>query len=420
MRNPYITGPYVSGNRHYGRSDLIERLLTHDARAHWVTGNRRIGKTSLLRQLESIALAGERMVPIWWDMQGCNSFASLGGYLADALQERLSLLLKIGFPRSMAREENALELLPVLRRSAARAGREVLLLCDETEVLISLARSEPETAQRLHSALTGGDGLRVVAVSTRAIHRMEEVCRAWPTSPFLAGFDMARSLGSLDAESARALVIQAQAPDQVMAAPEVVNRICELTNNHPYLLQLLCSRLFQPDGHLRPVTDQDLSVDSLLIGFLRNDFGLLSEVERRIVRGVHEHPGLDEVALADALGENLDELRCWVGDLQPLGFLRRRDSTLVIGNRFLANWLTLERRQTGRQPAAEPAAASAPESLDREVLVAQLNAKRNRLVELELVRAREFMAVAPPVLAEIRETEERIAHILHQLNEAAA
>ena len=201
MRNPYITGPYVLGRRHYGRSDLLDRLLHGESHAYWVIGNRRIGKTSLLRQLETLALTDERLLPVFWDMQGCDNIERLGCYLADAIQERLDELLAFGLSVEIVREENVLTLLPALRRTVARAGRELLLLCDETEVLLNIACEEPELAQRLHHELTYGVGQRVVAVSTRTIYQMHEVCRSWPTSPFLAGFDMSQMLGSLDAAS---------------------------------------------------------------------------------------------------------------------------------------------------------------------------------------------------------------------------
>ena len=137
-------------------------------------------------------------------MQGCDSIERLGTDLAHAYQERLDELLALGLPVEIVAGGERLTLLPALRRTVTRAGRELLLLCDETEVLLNIAGEEPESAQRLHHELTYGVRPTVVAVSTRTIYRMHEVCRSWPTSPFLTGFDMSQMLGSLDAESARA------------------------------------------------------------------------------------------------------------------------------------------------------------------------------------------------------------------------
>ncbi|MGC8779424.1 MAG: hypothetical protein ACP5UQ_01010 [Anaerolineae bacterium] len=408
MRNPYITGPYVSGRKHYGRHDLLDRLLHGDADAYWVVGNRRIGKTSLLRQLEKLALDGDRLIPIFWDMQGADSCATLGGYLSDAVRERLDPLLAIGLPAEMTHDENLFALLPVLRRTARNAGRAVLLLCDETEVLINLARAEPESAQRLHAELTRGSGLRVVAVSTRRIYELHEVCKTWPTSPFLAGFDMTQTLGGLDRESAVALVTQAQAEEPVHAAPEVVEAICDLTNCHPYLIQLLCSRVFQPDGSLRPVEDGDLVVDPLLAGFFTNDFGLLSPAEKALVWTIHEQGPLDDATLAERLRRPLPEVQTCLREIGPLGYLRQSDGRWAIGNRFWDGWLALERRRLSEGEARPQPALARPETVE---LAAQLNARRARLMELELIRARDLLRVAPSVLEEIRQTEQEIRRL---------
>ena len=246
MRNPYITGSYVVGRKFYGRQALLEALLNGEGRAYWVIGNRRIGKTSLLRQLEALALAAGRHLPIFWDMQGCADFASLGIYLADALQERGAELRRWGYVApSGDGATDCFALLAALAPTAARAGRELLLLCDEAEALIDIARAEPASMQRLHRALLRGAGQRVVVASTRAISELNEIGDDW-AAPFTAGFDMTHLLGGLDDASARALVMRKQDEAAVAAAPEVVEAICRHTNAHPYLLQVLSSASFSP------------------------------------------------------------------------------------------------------------------------------------------------------------------------------
>ncbi|MCX7669077.1 MAG: ATP-binding protein, partial [Anaerolineae bacterium] len=392
--------------------DLLDRLLSGDAAAYWVIGNRRIGKTSLLRQLEKLALDQGRLIPIFWDMQGADSFATLGGYLSDAVHERLDQLLAIGLPAEMAREENLFVLLPALRRAARSADRPVLLLCDETEVLIHLARTEPEPAQRLHAELTRGGGLYVVAVSTRRIYTLHEVCKTWPTSPFLAGFDMSHRLGGLDRPSAIALITQAQSEEPVRADESIVETICDLTNCHPYLIQLLCSRIFQPDGSLRPVEDGDLVVDPLLAGFFSNDFSLLSSAEQSLIWTVHEQGPLAEAALAAAVHRPLAEVQTCLREIGPLGYLRQSNGHWMIGNRFWELWLTLERQRIGEGEARGGPTLPRPAATD---LAAQLNARRARLVELELIRARDLFHVAPSVLEEIRQTEQEIRRLRNML-----
>ncbi len=415
MRNPYVTGSYVTGSRHYGREALLDYLLHGESRACWVVGNRRIGKTSLLRQLEVLALAEERFVPIFWDLQGCGSFLCLGRYLADALQERAELLESLGMLSALADEEDALALLVNLRRLAMRAGRELLLLCDETEVLINIARSEPEAMQRLHRQLTAGVGLRAVMTSTRRIYGMHDVCRDWPTSPFLSGFDMSRALGSLAPAAAEALITQAQASERVRVTSEAVEAISHATNNHPLLLQLLCSRLFLEDGSLRGLQDDDLRVEPILAGFFEHDFLQLTEADRRAVLAVHREALANETLLLKVTGDSPAELSQRLDNLEALGYLRRAYDRVEIGNAFLADWLAAAGEQLDVMPALDMSDAALRRAFARQQpqdtssLVAQLNARRTRLVELELMRARELTFVSPQVLAEIDLVQGEIA-----------
>ena len=78
MRIPYIAGRWVRGRDHYGRQRLITHLLRVEDPAIWVVGTRRMGKTSLLRQLELETDRPEsELVPLFWDLQGVESFDDL-------------------------------------------------------------------------------------------------------------------------------------------------------------------------------------------------------------------------------------------------------------------------------------------------------------------------------------------------------
>ena len=420
MRNPYITGAYVAGSNHYGRGHLLDHLLRSEGRAYWVVGTRRIGKTSLLRQLELLAAAGDRYVPLFWDMQGCASFTCMGGYLGDAVRDHMERFEPLGVTDAMLNQEDPLALLSTLRRLARRAGRELLLLGDETEALIGAARDEPEAMQRFHRQLTGGAGLRVIFASTRQIYRMHDVCREWTTSPFLSGFDMSKTLGSLEPEAAEALILQTQAPEdsQVHAATEIVEAITRATNDHPFLLQILCSRLFDEGGGLRLPGDEDVRVDPILAGFFEHDFRQLSQTDRRIVLAVHRAGPTAQAELAVIDGDNAAELAQRLRNLEALGYLRRpagaADASLTIGNLFLASWLDAAADFLAELPVSQTSenamrAAFARQSDESTAsLVAQLNARRARLVELEAVRAREFSAVSSETLEEMAQLQVEI------------
>jgi len=421
VRNPYITGAYVTGSNHYGRGHLLDYLLRSQGRAYWVVGTRRIGKTSLLRHLELLAAAGDRYVPLFWDMQGCASFTCMGGYLGDAVRDHMERFEPLGVTDALLDQEAPLALLSTLRRLVRRAGRELLLLGDETEALIGAARDEPEAMQRFHRQLTGGAGLRVVFASTRQIYRMHDVCRDWPTSPFLSGFDMSQTLGSLEPEPAEALILQTQAPEdsRVQAATEVVATIAQATNNHPFLLQILCSRLFVEDGTLWFFDEEDLRADPILAGFFEHDFRQLSQTDRGIVLAVHRAGRIAQAELAALDGDNPAELAQRLRNLEALGYLRRpaaaADERITIGNLFLASWLDAAADFLAELPASQTSenamrAAFARQSDESAAsLVAQLNARRARLVELEAVRAREFTTVSSETLEEMAQLQVEIS-----------
>ena len=420
MRNPYITGAYVTGSNHYGRRYLLDYLLRSEGRAYWVVGTRRIGKTSLLRQLELLAAAGDRYVPLFWDMQGCASLTCMGGYLGDAVRDHMERFEPLGVTDALLDQPDPLALLSTLRRLVRRAGRELLLLGDETEALIGAARDEPEAMQRFHRQLTGGAGLRVIFASTRQIYRMHDVCREWTTSPFLSGFDMSQTLGSLEPEAATELIVQAQAPEdsRVQAATEVVAAIAQATNNHPFLLQILCSRLFGEDGTLWFFDEEDLRADPILAGFFEHDFRQLSQTDRGIVLAVHRAGRITQAELAAIDGDNAAELAQRLRNLEALGYLRRpadaADENITIGNLFLVSWLDAAADFLAELPASQTSenamrAAFARQSDESTAsLVAQLNARRARLVELEAVRAREFTAVSSETLEEMAQLQVEI------------
>ncbi len=373
-RNPYIVGAYVTAREHYGREEVIETLLEGGARAHWVVGNRRVGKTSLLRQLELLAGRRGRLVPVYWDMQGCASYAELGATLAEVVADHADRFAPLGLPPALTDEKDALTLLAHLRRLVTRGGRELLLLCDETEALIDICQREPEAMQRLHRALTGRAGVRTVMASTREIYRLYDICRDWPTSPFLGGFDMSITLGGLSPADAKNLILQTQAPrgGRIKAPAAAVAAIRDATNSHPALL-LSIERIHRADP-------KELE---------RMDFEQPAELKQRVT------------------------------NLANLGYLRRVKNSYAVGNLFLQAWLSEQapdkrgkRRIKAPPLAASPSAMRAVFARQREgetgALALQLNLRRDRLAHLEIARATELLATPPQVLAEIAQLETEI------------
>jgi hypothetical protein len=189
------------------------------------------------------------------------------------------------------------------------------------------------------------------------------------------------------------------------------------------LLQFLCTRLFQRDGWLRPVADEDLHPDQMLAGFFKNDFSYLTEADRRLVWAAHEAGMVDEAQLLSMLDEKPAEAHQRLHHLERLGYLRRVYGQCAIGNQFLENWLTLARPPRAALPEKPASEAALHDVLNRQrhqeqqFLSQRLNAKRDRLVDLEAVRAEQLLEAPPEVLAEISQLQADINHLNRLVSE---
>ncbi|NIN70242.1 MAG: hypothetical protein GTO63_37300, partial [Anaerolineae bacterium] len=332
MRNPYVVGKWVSHDHFYGRERLVDELLHGFENCFWVIGNRRIGKTSLLKQLEHLCQDSASYLGLYWDIEGCHSMGDLGEALVEAVETT-----REGLGLSLAGQE-VTDVLRTLSREAAKSDRRLLLLCDEGEALMNVEEAEPRSLQRLRRAIHTDANIRFVLTSSKRLSLLDELCRDWVTSPFLHGFAV-RYLGSLTDTAAENLIRQTQRGALVYASPELIGEIKQVTGNHPYLIQLLCHRLWQEDGSLRQIEDGDLVVDESLARFFDIDFGHLSESERRIL---HEMYAAGQVTAAQLQATlDLPSLSTFLHGLTQLGYLRQEGEVYAIGNRFLASWLEM-------------------------------------------------------------------------------
>ncbi len=346
MRVPYIVGRWVRNQNHYGRQRLFTYLLNTSDSAVWVVGSRRIGKTSLLRQLEFLTDSpGSDLVPLFWDMQGCANSGDLSFELFMAIEDEAERFAALGVIVAELEGQDALVILRRVGRSVAAAGKTLLLLIDEAEVLINLARGEPGWLARLRKVLQDGHH-RTILTSTKLLAQLNEITADWDTSPFLFGFSMV-NLWSLDDDAAVALVEQRQSDHPIQLDPALLEEILGQTNRHPYLLQYLCQRLCveQSDGRvgLRSVAKEDLEPDHLLAGFFLIDFQHLTELERRILLEVAENTVISEPELLRNLSDQSPErVRTFLWGLEKLGHVRPVMGQWTVGNEYLRRWLRQE------------------------------------------------------------------------------
>jgi hypothetical protein len=358
MRNPYSVGRWLRGPDHYGREQLLEYLISAEDPAIWVVGTRRMGKTSMLRQLEWLLTRqeGASAVPLFWDLQGSETKDDFDYELFLAVEDEMPRFQAYGVDVSALYNQDAIHILRTLQRALRAHGKHLLLLIDEAEAWISLARNDYQALARLRKAFQNG-GMRTIMTSTKLLMQLNDLTRNWLTSPFLFGFTLV-NLWNLEPEASVSLVMQEQSNTPVNVERERIDEILRHSHRHPYLVQTLCYRLFeekQGRGSLREIREEDLQADHLLAGFFEVDFKCLAPTERQILLTVARQGVISEEELvAKTDNESIDQISMYVHGMNNLGYLQRvysrADGTAgtpsrdefprwTIGNEFLRRWM---------------------------------------------------------------------------------
>ena len=426
MRVPYIVGRWVRDRNHYGRQRLFHYLVQTPDTAIWVVGARRIGKTSLLRQLEFLTDRPEsELIPLFWDMQGCETSSDLSYELFMALDDVRERFTRLGIDVPHFEGQDALLILRRLSRELAAQGKMLFLLVDEAEVLITVARHESAWLARLRKAFQDGSQ-KTVLTSTKVLAQLNQITADWDTSPFLFGFSML-NLWSLDADAAIALIEQRQTEHAIAVDAQVLEDILLHTNRHPYLIQYLCQRLYTENARgepaLRAPGDEDLEPDHLLAGFFLIDFQHMTRLERQILLAVADQTIITEQEiLARMPAENPARIRTFLWGLDKLGQVRQVYGQWTIGNEYLRRWLQQERERL--QTLNEtPLDDSSMEHLLQLGHAQETQAFASEIERLEAdyvaLRAREKTAggcLVPDVLGELDRVSQHLAAARRDLN----
>jgi hypothetical protein len=331
-RNPFIAGSWVRGDDFFGRAPLIREALEGERQSLWVLGARRLGKTSLLKELEHRVRRSREtpFVALYWDLQGSGDARGLADTLLSSVEDSEA------FRRATDVDVDDLESLAVadmistLVRRTVRSGWRLLLLVDEAEELLVVGRSDPGVIARLRRVVSRGPDVRTVLTATRLLARIdEEVPLA--TSPFLQGFIPPVYLTPLSPDEGRALLARGGFP------AGDVDLVAERTGCHPFLVQLLASRLFG-SRDVAATIDQ-LAADEMVANFFAVDFGTLEETERALLSEVALESRRTRPELARALGRPEEDLDSPLYGLSALGYLGRDGEAYRIGNWFFERWL---------------------------------------------------------------------------------
>ncbi len=337
-RNPFIAGSWVRGEDFFGRGELVREVLEGERHSLWVLGGRRLGKTSLLKELEHRVQKSREtpFVPLYWDLQGSGDARGLSETLLASVEDSEPFRRATDVLVEDLESQPVAEMLASLIRRTVRSGWRLLLLVDEAEELLVVGRGDPAVLARLRRVLSRGSDVRSVITATRLLARVDEQA-ALPTSPFLQGFIPPVYLTPLTLAEGRALLARGGFTAQD------ADTILERAACHPFLVQLIASRLFESRD--LAVTLEQLAADEMVANYFAVDFGTLEPVERDALSEVAREGRRTRAELARKLGRPEDDLDSPLYGLSMLGYLTRDGEAYRLANWFFERWL--RRRVSG-------------------------------------------------------------------------
>jgi tetratricopeptide (TPR) repeat protein len=244
--NPYIAGaPVLDDAMFFGRQRLMNRILNvlhHNSLM--ITGERRIGKTTFLYHLKKGLEADDqteyRFFPAFTDLQGVPEsgfFHAVMGDVAEAFSLRPETLQSLRFrpgDESYDGRDFSHDLQRVIEELKERTPKRVklALLIDEVDVLNAYSE---RINQRLRSIFMKTFSENLVAIMSGV-----GIKRIWKSegSPWYNFFDEVE-LRAFSREEAEAL-IRTPVQGVFRFEPEAVERILELSQLKPYLIQKFC------------------------------------------------------------------------------------------------------------------------------------------------------------------------------------
>jgi len=332
MRNPFIAGSWVRGDNFFGRQALLREILDGERDSLWVIGARRLGKTSLLKQLEHRVQQSSQTqwASLYWDLEGSADARGLAESLLWAVEDSEHFRRATAVAVEDVEGLSVTEMLGFLVRKSVRSGWRLLLLIDEAEELLTVARSERSILPRLRRIFQKGTDLRTVLTATRRLARVDQQAQLL-TSPFLQAFIPPLYLTPLEVEDCRQLLARGQ-----FSAADA-DTIMERTARHPFLVQLIASRFFE--NHDLAATLEQVGADEMVANFFSVDFQTLEASERLILEQVAREGSRSRPELAEAVRLSEDDVEPLLYGLRMLGYLTPEGERLRVGNAFFERWL---------------------------------------------------------------------------------
>jgi hypothetical protein len=338
MPNPYIIGTAVIGDKFYGREALLDKVLTSKREHFCLMGNRRIGKTSFLRHLEFL-VQGEypNLIGVYWELQGCQVEEDLTEQLKNGLFEAEEQLDKIGIASDELEEsEHLFVLMQLLKRRVIQANKKLLLLVDEAESLIAVGRADKELFGKLRSVMQDTTFVSTVLCAGRHLSEVNQIDLGGHR--FLNGFEPVLFVSSLTDVDADALIAQSRTGHGVQVSDEMAAEIKEKTNRHPYLIQSICSYLYDHEINLDLACDYVMQQGMAEKAFA-DDYRYLAPVEKQIILFIYQLDGATFAQIQQQVDLDTDTLSRLLATLQACSYIKVSNGSCSMANYFFTRWL---------------------------------------------------------------------------------
>ncbi|MGD9094209.1 MAG: ATP-binding protein, partial [Anaerolineales bacterium] len=240
--NPYTVGnPIKEQGGFFGRQDVFKKVMDvlrqPSSNGIVLYGQRRIGKTTVLLQLHRQFAKDARFTPVYFDLQDKASL-SLGEVLYQ-LAQHIAAATDLPLPNPEEFDEKGDYFRQTFLPHAAEKakGDGLVLLFDEFDVLDSTAsgRAGLDFFPYLRAWMADVKGVQFVFVIGR---RPEDL-----STDTLAAFKtvQAARVSLLEKPDTESIIRQSERENTLTWTGEAVEHIWDWTHGHPYLVQLMCS-----------------------------------------------------------------------------------------------------------------------------------------------------------------------------------
>ena len=250
--NPYMAGNPVTGSLFVGREDIMRRLKElwnspREVSSVILYGHRRMGKTSILKNLDT-NFTNETAI-VYFNMQILGSGSSISDLLyalASEIYDNLSPEKQqaLGEPQSLVfTTENHYYAFKrfLTRLDKVRDGIRFIIAVDEYEILEELI-GEKLVEQKLIGFWRGLIQTYPWFIMIFAgLHRLNELSHDY-WNPLFASVTPIR-VSFLSKGAARKLITQPSPDFDIDYDDDAIEKIIDLTNSQPYLVQLICRHL---------------------------------------------------------------------------------------------------------------------------------------------------------------------------------